>query len=68
MGYGALKEAVAEAIVQELEPLQKRYSEIRSDKEYLNGVISENAEKAYYAARKTLSKVQKKIGFAPRKL
>ena len=68
LGYGALKEAVAEAVVSELEPLQKRYAEIRSDKEYLNGIISENAEKAYYAARKTLGKVQKKIGFAPKKL
>ena len=31
-------------------------------------VMTENAQKAAYAARKTLSKVQKKIGLAPKKL
>ncbi len=67
LGYGALKEAVAEAIVSELGPLQKRYKEIRSDKDALTRIITEGAEKASASAYKVLTKVQKKVGFGPRK-
>ena len=65
MGYGALKEAVGEAIVGELAPLQEKFREIRGDKAYLNTIMEKNAEIAY---RASLNKVYKKIGFAPRKL
>ena len=68
MGYGALKEAVGEAIVGELAPLQEKFREIRGDKAYLNTIMEKNAEIAYRASMKTLNKVYKKIGFAPRKL
>ena len=66
-GYGALKEAVAEAVVGELEPLQKRFAQIRADKELINSILQTGAEKAEKAANKTLWKVQRKIGFGPRK-
>ena len=68
LGYGALKEAAGEAVVAELEPLQKRFSEIRSDKAYLNRIMQENAAAANARAVRTLSKVYKKIGLAPRKI
>ena len=68
MGYGQLKTAVADTVVAELEPLQKRYYEIRSDKEFLNKVMNEGAERAGRVAYKTISKVYKKIGFGPKKL
>ncbi len=67
-GYGVLKQRVADAVIAELEPLQKRYEQVRTDKAFLQQVMTQNAEKASYTARKTLFKVQKKIGFAPRKL
>ncbi|WP_302761709.1 tryptophan--tRNA ligase, partial [Christensenella hongkongensis] len=67
-GYGTLKQTVTDAVISELEPLQKRYQQIRTDKAFLEKVMTENAQKAAYAARKTLSKVQKKIGLAPKKL
>lgn len=67
-GYGTLKQTVTDAAISELEPLQKRYRQIRTDKAFLEKVMTENAQKAAYAARKTLSKVQKKIGLAPKKL
>lgn len=67
-GYGALKQGVTEAVIAELEPLQKRYHEVRGDKAFLEKIMTENAEKAAYAARKTLSKVQRRIGLAPRRL
>ena len=66
-GYGALKDAVADAIVGELEPLQKRFLEIRSDKQLINSIVQSGAERAQKVANKTLWKVQKKVGFGPRK-
>jgi len=62
-GYGAFKEAVADAIIATLEPIQKRYEEISNDKEYLDKVLYENAIKASKVAFKTLAKVKRKIGF-----
>lgn len=62
LGYGALKEAVAEAIIAELAPIQTRYSQIVGDKEYIAKVLKTNAERAQYLANKTLRKVYKKVG------
>ena len=63
VGYGEFKTAVGEACAHELEPIQKRYAEILADKAYLESVMKTNAEKAAYLARKTLSKVYRKVGF-----
>ncbi len=63
VGYGEFKTAVGEACAYELEPIQKRYAEILADKAYLESVMKTNAEKAAYLARKTLSKVYRKVGF-----
>lgn len=68
IGYGALKEAAAEAIVAELAPLQERYKQIRADKAYLNRIMEGNAAAAGAQASKMLAKVYKKIGLAPRKI
>lgn len=66
MGYGALKEKVAQAVVSVLEPLQAEFNKIRSDKAYLEKVMAENAGKASRVARRTLARVQKKVGFVQR--
>ena len=65
-GYGALKARAADCIIASLEPLQAEFKRLIADKDYLMKVLSENAQKASYLAAKTLRKVQKKIGFAPR--
>lgn len=65
-GYGDLKLAVGESVVSALKPLQDRFEELSKDKEYIDGIIKENAEKANYYATKTLRKVQKKVGFPER--
>ena len=62
-GYGEFKLAVGEAVASVLAPLQKEYEKIVNDKEYLDGIIKENDEKARYFANKTLRKVRKKVGF-----
>lgn len=64
--YGDLKETVGQSVVEMLNPIQQRFNEFSSDKEQLNLILKENAEKAAYMARKTLSKVQRKIGLLPR--
>ena len=62
-GYGEFKMAVGESVVDVLRPLQTRYAELGKDKDYIDGIIKTNAEKAGYYANKTLRKVQKKVGF-----
>lgn len=62
-GYGDLKRIVGEALVAEMDPVQKRFKEIKADKAYLDGIIKNNSDRASYLANKTLRKVKKKIGF-----
>lgn len=61
--YGDFKLRVAEAVIAEITPFQKKQKEILADKAYLDGVIKTGAEKAARAAYRTLAKVYKKIGF-----
>ena len=68
LGYGALKEAVTNSVLELLMPLQERYQEYRKDKAFLTKVMTENAQKADAQARKTLLKAQRKVGFGARKL
>ncbi|MBR6328574.1 MAG: tryptophan--tRNA ligase [Lachnospiraceae bacterium] len=62
-GYGDFKAAVGEAVVDVLRPLQDEYHRLEKEKDYIDGVIKRNAEKAGGYAIKTLRKVQKKVGF-----
>lgn len=62
-GYGEFKTAVGEVVAERLAPIQKEQSRLLADKAYLNSVLERGAENAFKAARKTLSKVYKKIGF-----
>ena len=65
-GYGDFKTAVGEAVCDVLKPLQSECARLSKEKDYLDGIIKENAEKANYYANKTLRKVQKKVGFPER--
>jgi len=65
-GYGDFKLAVGEAVAAMLNPLQTRFAELQKDKDYIDGIIKANADKANYYATKTLRKVQKKVGFPER--
>lgn len=60
--YGALKEAAAEAIIENIAPLQEKYNAIIGDKECLNSIMLSGAERAQAMANKTLRKVYKKVG------
>ena len=62
-GYGDFKLAVGEACADALAPVQAEFDRLIADKAYLEGVMREGAAEAAYCARKTLSKVQRKLGF-----
>lgn len=62
-GYGEFKEAVAEAVVEVLRPIQEKYNDLMANKDYLEKVYRDGAERARYTARKTVSKVYRKVGF-----
>ena len=62
-GYGDFKLAVGEVCADALAPVQARYKELLADKAGLEAQMKKGAEEAAYYARKTLSKVQKKLGF-----
>ena len=62
-GYGEFKLAVGEVCADALKPVQQRYKELLADKAYLEQVMKNGADEASYYARKTLSKLKKKLGF-----
>ena len=62
-GYGDFKMAVGEACADGLAPIQSEFKRLMADKAYLETLMRENADQASYIARKTLSKVYRKIGF-----
>jgi len=62
-GYGDFKAAVGEAIVETLRPVQERYNQIITDKAYLEELYAKGADSARHIARKTVSKVMRKIGY-----
>ena len=62
-GYGKFKEDVAEIIIDGLAPIQKKYNDLMVNRDYLEKVYRQGAEKADYISMKTLRKVYKKIGF-----
>ena len=67
-GYGDLKSMTADVVIAALDPMQKEYNRLIADKQFLLDTLLSGAEKAGFLASKTLRKVQKKIGFAPRSL
>ena len=62
-GYGAFKPAVGDAVIETLRPIREEAARLTADKEYLKQIYTEGAQKAAYAARRTLRKVYKKVGF-----
>ena len=61
-GYAAFKSACAEAVIERLRPVRERYAALTTDKEYLAGIAKEGAARASAIARRTMSKVKRKVG------
>ncbi|MBQ4135565.1 MAG: tryptophan--tRNA ligase [Clostridia bacterium] len=62
-GYGEFKLAVGEVCADALAPVQAKFKELAADKAFLEAQMKKGAEEASYYARRTLGKVQKKLGF-----
>ncbi len=62
-GYGDFKNAVGEVCADGLAPVREEFARLIADKAYLETVMREGAEEASHYARRTMSKVRRKIGF-----
>ncbi len=65
-GYADFKPAVGEAVVELLRPIRETTEDLLKNKDYLESVYTQGAERANYMARKTLDKVYRKVGFVKR--
>ena len=65
-GYGEFKPAVGEAVVELLRPIREKTEDLLKNKDYLESVYREGANKASHMARKTLDEVYRKVGFVKR--
>lgn len=63
ISYGELKEKLAQAIYEELKPIQEKRKKYEDDPSLVDGIIKEGAEKASKIARKTIREVREKMGF-----
>jgi tryptophanyl-tRNA synthetase len=64
-GYGDLKAATAQAVVDMLAPVRERYAELRPDEGNLDAILTEGADKAAAMAHETLADVRAVMGFSP---
>jgi tryptophanyl-tRNA synthetase len=62
-GYGALKAAVADAVIAVVEPFQARTTELLSDPAELDRLLAAGAVRAREVAQQTVDAVYEKVGF-----
>jgi len=61
-GYGEFKLAVGEAVADHLRPARERFEQYMADKGFLEEAMKTGAERAAALARRTVSKVKRKVG------
>jgi tryptophanyl-tRNA synthetase len=64
-GYGAFKEAVADAVTAYLAPIRERYEGLRADESALERVLADGAARARAIASSTLADVRQAMGVGP---
>ena len=64
-GYGAFKQAVADAVTEYLAPVRTQYEELRADESELERILSTGADKARAIASGTVSDVRGAMGVGP---
>jgi tryptophanyl-tRNA synthetase len=62
-GYGQFKQDVAEAVIELLAPIQRRYEEIRGDEAELMRLLAVGAEKAREASEPVREAMYERMGF-----
>jgi tryptophanyl-tRNA synthetase len=63
-GYGQFKADVAESVVELLDPIQRRYRELREDTAELRRLLALGAAKARNASAPTIAAMVERMGFA----
>ena len=63
LNWGDFKPLLADAVVAHLEPIQKRYEEVRSDEGELNKILKDGADSANAVAERTLYNTKVAMGF-----
>ena len=64
-GYGQLKGAVADAVVDYLAPVRERYGPLRADEAALEATLATGADRARAIASETLADVRERMGVGP---
>jgi tryptophanyl-tRNA synthetase len=66
VGYGTLKDKVADQAIAAIEPIQARYTELTSDTAALDQILAKGAGSAREVARSTMAEVRSRLGMLPR--
>jgi tryptophanyl-tRNA synthetase len=61
--FGDLKEVLAETIISVLAPIQERRKKLAADREYIEKVMKDGAEKAQKIATQNMKEIKEMIGF-----
>jgi tryptophanyl-tRNA synthetase len=64
-GYGDLKKAVAEVVVDAVTPFRERMAELLADPAELDRILARGAERAATIAEATMSRVRDAVGLLP---
>jgi tryptophanyl-tRNA synthetase len=67
LAYGTVKDMVFEKINNHFKPFREKRQELWRQRDVVENILAEGAEKARYFAQKTLRKVRRKTGLAYRK-
>ena len=62
MRYGDFKKRIAAAVIERLEPIQKRYRDITADPSYIDSVLREGRERILPIAADTVQLVKSRMG------
>ena len=62
-GYGTFKQEVGEAVIAVLDPIRRRYGELRADEGELRRLLAQGAEKARETTAPTLRSMYERMGF-----
>ncbi|MDX1923932.1 MAG: tryptophan--tRNA ligase [Rickettsiaceae bacterium] len=63
LGFGKFKKDLGEILAHHLNPINKQYKLIRDDKQYLQSILKQGAEKASDQASSVMERVKNVVGF-----
>lgn len=62
-GYAALKDELAEVVIEILRPIRERYLKLMSARVELDGILADGAERARAVANPKIEHIKRKVGF-----